>query len=181
MKRDEIHTIDDVVSSQNYSTLMKFVQHVPMTRVEKPSRRHSIADGFALDNIDPTVSDFLIELCLDCAERAGFGDVQSSPWERSAVSLKKYLEGDFHASHLDTNSISAVLMMAPAKSGGDTVFSGGRRVAAEANRLVLFRGSEMWHYVEPVLDGMKVCFVVNLYDSNLPISRPFGTDELVYG
>ena len=181
MHREKITIIDDFLTKPAFEKVAKFCEEVPLGRISNSNGEHWIADRHTLDAIDPTVSEYLTEMSITAARGAGFRHVQESPWSRSGVSLKEYREGDFHTRHRDTNTVSVVFIMNAAELGGETVLDDGHRIAAKPNRLVIFRGSEMYHRVDRVEYGIKAVFIVNLYDSQLPIERPEGTDELVYG
>lgn len=181
MEADHIEILDDVIRCRLFQDLESFCKKVQVSRLDNANGKHWIADANALRKVDPSMVVWLTCVAISAAARAGFDHITTSPWRRSSISLKEYRPGDFQTEHLDTNTISAMICVAHPDRGGDTVFEDGRRIVARRNRVAVFPGSVLRHRVAEIEEGTKVVFIVNLYDTSLPIERPAGTDELVYG
>lgn len=101
-----------------------------------------------------------------------------SPWDRSRFTLKVYGPSDWQGLHRDTNTRTALLVLA-----GDCspeFPANGRYVAAcQPGDLLLFDGHTNAHRVPPQ-SGWRVTMPVNLYLEG-QMFRPDYADALVYG
>lgn len=94
----------------------------------------------------------------------------------SEMTVKVYGEGDEQGPHLDSNPLTALLIL----DGGPPEFIDMPTLPSlDPGAMLLFQGRRLWHRVPPVADR-KVSVVINLYHPE-DQWRPAVQDALIYG
>lgn len=151
---------------------------------EGGARHYGVADADAVRSRLPELYGFyeagttLMSWLFDRA-------VIRSPHARSAVTVKIYdRPGDCHGWHLDTNPVTAMLILTATPGDWGTEIDDGTRTFHLRNEpgdmLVMF-GRQIRHRVPELPDGERRITVPLNYYHPADTWRPTATDRLVYG
>lgn len=149
-----------------------------------------VVDGNTIYRVTPSLFTLYLR-CHNLAQmRLRHHVVNFSPWRKSAMTMKGYVNvGDEHGWHVETNGLT-VLMCLEGKARLDILkgpqppepnHAGDFHITMQPGEAWLLRGHDVWHRVPPVRDAdlPRTTLVMNYYlDGNF--DRPEGIDDQHY-
>ena len=156
----------------------------PVDLDEGGPRHHGIMDAHRLLDLIPELLGWYESSRIWLSEVAG-REVICSPYHRSAMTLKVYdRPGDCHGWHLDTNPLTALLILTETGPGWGTELDlpGGHTfLENRPGDCLVMHGRVVRHQAPPIPEGaLRVTIPANYYYPD-DLWRPEGTDALVYG
>lgn len=186
----------DALEEEAVATLLMHVVQGPL----RPRRIRAMASADNPLGEMSTVYDLVIEgahfeehpasqrlyaFCRRLAQNCAGREVVTSPYVRSHINAKVYtMPGHQQTWHCDTNSLSVLVYLTRAQLALRP--PGERHGPAyvqdfDCGDVVLLRGRDVWHAVEPLpAPTIRACLVLNYYHPG-EVSRPPGLDNPLYG